>query len=343
VIRIVFGSLVALVASLALACVAGDIGSSATQADAHVPEPVPVPDSGSPDPDAAPPAPLWDVVRHSDPPRSEIVSLVDGSWLATFTDGASTVTVRGPLRTFSEPSAPSPVEHDVWVRLLPAPFDGVMDASDDAWLAAALADAGDDLLAIGMQYLAAAPPIFDGALQIAGDASYGPLVDGVRQEGSDWNDYLGIDAVYHDGAIVDPPEALQLGSLDCSGYVRMIYGYRAGLPLGPGPDGLGVELPRRAVQIEASAPGVPIIVNTGAAPPTTPLAPGDLVFFDADEGDGPDVDHVGIYLGVDGDGRPRFLSSRKTADGPTLGDDGGCSCLDGTGIYATSFRSARRL
>jgi cell wall-associated NlpC family hydrolase len=218
-----------------------------------------------------------------------------------------------------------------------------MDPDDDAWLAAALVDGSDDILAIGMQYLAGQPPVLDGTLQIAGDASYGPLVDGVRQEGSDWNDYLGIDGVYQDGAIVDPPEASQFLSLDCSGYVRMVFGFRAGMPLGPGPDGLGIEIPRRAVQIEASAPGVQTIVNSGAVAPTASLVPGDLVFFDAADDDGTDIDHTGIFLGVDGDGRPRFLSSRKSPDGPTMGDFGGCSCLDGTGTYATSFRSSRRL
>ena len=73
------------------------------------------------------------------------------------------------------------------------------------------------------------------------------------------------------------------------------------------------------------------------------LQPGDLVFFDADAGDGPQVDHVGIYLGPDTGGHHRFLSSRKSANGPTLGDTSGKSLLDGTGLYAKSFRAARRL
>jgi hypothetical protein len=70
---------------------------------------------------------------------------------------------------------------------------------------------------------------------------------------------------------------------------------------------------------------------------------GDLGFFDADAGDGPQLDHAGMYLGVDREGAPRFLSSRKTADGPTLGDAGGTSVLDGTGHYAKAFRAVRRL
>ena len=70
---------------------------------------------------------------------------------------------------------------------------------------------------------------------------------------------------------------------------------------------------------------------------------GDLVFFDADTKDGPKLDHVGMYLGIDASGAHRFISSRKTVNGPTLGDAGGPSILDGTAKYARRFRGARRL
>ena len=73
------------------------------------------------------------------------------------------------------------------------------------------------------------------------------------------------------------------------------------------------------------------------------VRPGDLVFFDADAGDGPQIDHVGIYMGRDTKGHRRFLSSRKRADGPTMGDTGGKSILDGDGLYAGAFRKVRRL
>jgi cell wall-associated NlpC family hydrolase len=73
------------------------------------------------------------------------------------------------------------------------------------------------------------------------------------------------------------------------------------------------------------------------------LAPGDLVFFDADSTDGTQIDHVGIYLGRDTGGNYRFLSSRQSIDGPTMGDYRGSSVLNGTGLYARSFRAARRL
>jgi cell wall-associated NlpC family hydrolase len=49
---------------------------------------------------------------------------------------------------------------------------------------------------------------------------------------------------------------------------------------------------------------------------------GDLVFFDADSKDGSQIDHVGMYLGRDSEDHHRFISSRKRADGPTMGDLG---------------------
>jgi hypothetical protein len=68
-----------------------------------------------------------------------------------------------------------------------------------------------------------------------------------------------------------------------------------------------------------------------------------LVFFDAAADDGKQIDHVGIYLGRDAGGNHRFVSSRKSINGPTLGDYNGRSILNGTGLYAKAFRAARRL
>jgi hypothetical protein len=68
-----------------------------------------------------------------------------------------------------------------------------------------------------------------------------------------------------------------------------------------------------------------------------------IFYSDRDTEDGPRLDHVGMYLGPDEGGHHRFISSRKTHNGPTLGDEGGRSILDGTGDYARSFRAARRL
>jgi hypothetical protein len=50
-----------------------------------------------------------------------------------------------------------------------------------------------------------------------------------------------------------------------------------------------------------------------------------------------------MYLGLDAGDHQRFISSRKGANGPTMGDFKGKSILDGTGLYARAFRAVRRL
>ncbi|MGY1681028.1 NlpC/P60 family protein [Geodermatophilus sp. SYSU D01176] len=275
--------------------------------------------------------------RFSAPDR---VVVKDGAGpVATFTVGSRSVTLRGPQRTFAESTTSATVTTTTWVRLLDQPFAGAVDY---AWLAARIGDTTPDVLEVARQYTTGAPDLRDGTgLRIAGDASYGPLqADGTRAEGSDFNDYLGTPWSY--GSRVDQPETDQHGAVDCSGYVRMVFGYRSGIPMVLEPDGMA--LPRRAVQMDASAPGVMVLPNTGTRPSGLgALQPGDLVFFDASTDDDTLTDHVGIYLGLDSAKAPRFLSSRKGADGPTMGDVRGRSTLSGSGLYATSFRSARRL
>ncbi|SNR59373.1 NlpC/P60 family protein [Blastococcus mobilis] len=259
--------------------------------------------------------------------------------VATFTVGSRTVGLRGPQRTFSESTTTARVISTTWVRLLAQPFKGTVDYG---WLAARIGDTSEDVLELARQYVTGAPERRDAAgLRIAGDASYGPLqADGTRAEGSDFNDYLGMHWSYR--TEVDQPETDQFGALDCSGYVRMVFGHRAGISMTLQPDGLA--LPRRAVQMSDSAPGVVVIPDSGTRPTSlAALLPGDLIFFDASTDDGTLIDHVGIYLGIDSAGAPRFLSSRKSADGPTMGDIRGRSTLSGTGLYATAFRAARRV
>jgi cell wall-associated NlpC family hydrolase len=289
--------------------------------------------------------------RKSDPART-VVTNSNGRWLATFTDDAYAVSLKGPSRIFSEATAAHEVKSSTWVRVLPEPFDGQVDK---AWLRRALANRKPDVLRKAMQYIEDAPPIVDGSgLKIAGDANYGPCLDpnqdpcGNRQEGSDFNDYLGVSWTYgSDPDDPDQPEEAQIHSLDCSGYVRMVFGYRSKLPLTLDPDGMAI--PRRSFQILDSAPGVVTTPNSGTQvkgpADFAKLAPGDLVFFDADTSleDGTRIDHVGIYLGRDTGGNRRFISSRKWANGPTLGDFHGNSILNGTGYYAEAFRAVRRL
>lgn len=277
----------------------------------------------------------YTVTRKTSPARS-VVTDSAGQWVATFTDGARSVTLKGEERTFAEPgTTAATVATDRWVRVLPAPFAGTVDLN---WLAAAEADRSPDLLALSMQYIEGASPTFVDSRKVAHDADFGPLQpDGQRAEGSDFNDYLGIPWKY--GTYVDVNEPDQIDALDCSGYMRMLWGYRSGLPMRISK---GTGLPRRAV--DQAKHGVSVVANTGKVPSGTgDLAAGDLVFFDASTDDGTAIDHVGMYLGRDSEGRLRFISSRKTANGPTMGDVGGRSALDGGGYYAKAFRSVRRL
>lgn len=305
----------------------------------------------------------------ADPPGVEVAG-ADGAWRARFTQGARAVTLSGPARSFAERGVS--VTHGVWVRCLSEPFAGVVDAG---WLADA-SEANEqgepDLLAIATEYVRGAPPrcapdplaalaqpppglsagCGAGELQIGGDAGYGPIVGGAMQEGADFNDYLGVPWAYPGEApAADPPEARQFRCLDCSGLIRMVWGFRrhaphAG-PRGAVPLSRDVRpgcLPRRAWQIAAHGPGVMVLADNGARPADlSGLAAGDLVFFDADDGDGTRIDHVGIYLGTDAAGRRRFLSSRKGASAPTLADWQSPSVLDGEGHYAGALRAARRL
>ena len=286
------------------------------------------------------PAGVFTYQRSSDPARTIVTDSATGRWLATYTDGAYTASLAGPSRTFSERTASYSVKSSTWVRVLPKPFDGRVDKS---WLKQALADTSPDVLELGTQYIEAAPSLYDGSgLKVAGDTDYGPLAaDGTRQEGSDFNDYLGGPWSYDDGK-TDPPEAEQINSLDCSGFVRMIFGYRSKLPLTPSPNGTAI--PRRSYELLDSAPGVVTMPNKGKRIMSfQKLAPGDLVFFNASTDDGTRIDHVGIYLGKDVGSNHRFISSRKSINGPTLGDLKGRSILNGTGLYAQSFWAVRRL
>lgn len=273
-------------------------------------------------------------------PARTIVRDATGAWVATFTDGARSVVVSGPSRRFEEGAGAGAVTSKTWVRVLASRFSGRVDVG---WLERVRADTSPDVLQTAMHFVAGSPDVVgaDGLLAAA-DASYGPLqADGSRQEGADWNDFQGVTATYPDAT--DAPEPAQARSLDCSGFMRMLWGRRFAIPLGLRPDG-GATMPRRAVEQAASAPGVVPIANTQKqVTDLRGLQPGDLVFFDASSDDGTAVDHVGMYLGPDAGDRHRFISSRKSADGPTMGDLRGASVLDGTGLYARSFRSSRRL
>lgn len=113
-------------------------------------------------------------------------------------------------------------------------------------------------------------------------------------------------------------------------------------------DTAGNGLPRTANGMARSKVGVDILALGGVGPQDRPasvdvLQPGDLVFFKLDGRTGERLDHTGMYLGNDTDGHKIFISSREEANGPTIGDKGGASRLDGNGYYAAALRSAKRL
>ncbi|MEU0070702.1 NlpC/P60 family protein [Streptomyces sp. NPDC006332] len=289
-------------------------------------------------------------------PGRTVVRAADGGTLATFTDGARTAVLTGPARTFSEPrTTESKVTTDAWVRVLPHAWQRGMEKSAwfKSWFPKTLGDKSPDVFAVAFQYSSAGAPDKKNAdgVRYAGTAHFGPRNAAVKNpldfayydEKSDFYDYLGVDWDFPDGTRVQP-ENDRYGCVDCSGFQRLVWGYRLGIPL-HNTNTKGTGLPRRAYAIAAHGPGRTVIPHTGTRQATDldVLQPGDLVFF-AIIKDRPDfIDHVGIYMGLDDKGRHRFYSSRSAANGPTLGDLSGHALLDGTDFYARGFRAARRL
>lgn len=270
-----------------------------------------------------------------------------GAVAAVFTDGARTVRLTGATRTFREPKATeATVTTDAWVRVAPQAWAPGAERADwfEPWFAKARTDTSPDVLAVATEYVADAADDRDASgVRYRGDASFGPVAesgDG-RLERSDFHDYLGLPWDFPDaGTVAADPD--RYGAVDCSGFVRLVYGYRLGLPL-LGTNDPGSGLPRRAYAIAEHAPGVTLVPDQGErATSYDSLQSGDLVFFEVENG--PDeLDHVGIYLGTDSANHHRFISSRERIDGPTMGDVGGTSLLDDGGHYSRAWRAARRL
>jgi len=293
--------------------------------------------------------------RLVDPNRTEVLG-PDGTRVAVMTDGARTTQITGPTRTFAEPRfTKAQIINTIYVRLAPQEWQEGAELQPwfAGWLASALADPKPDVLATAMEYTYGVVPKRDaGGLQYTGDAAFGPLSDSDRDgraENSDFYDYLGVPWNFPDGP-KEKPSPDRLHSLDCSGFIRMVYGYRMGFPL-RGTNTQGPGLPRRAYAMADVGPGMLVIPNTGKRPQELDrLQPGDLLFFYGSPEialDGPDraahIEHSGIYLGIDDRGHRRFISSRVGANGPTMGDSGGEAIVDGTGHFAASLRAARRL
>ncbi|MGQ0838976.1 NlpC/P60 family protein [Actinokineospora sp.] len=284
--------------------------------------------------------------RLTGPPRT-VLRDAAGAIAAVFTDGARTVVITGPKRTFREPEATAAsINTAAWVRLAPQPWQAGEEnaAWFEPWFTEARQDTGPDVLAVAAQYLIGEPEEQDAeGVRFRGDASFGPVkaTGAGRQEQSDFYDYLGTPWTFPDTR-AQRPDADRYGAVDCSGYIRLVFGYRLGMPLlGTNTEGPGI--PRRAYAISEFGPGVALVPNTRArATAYDLLQPGDLVFFEVED-DPAVLDHVGIYFGLDDRGHHRFISSRERINGPTLGDVGGTSLLDDGGYYSTAWRSARRL
>ncbi|MEV6955587.1 NlpC/P60 family protein [Streptomyces sp. NPDC051183] len=244
------------------------------------------------------------------------------------------------------------VTHDSWVRVLPAPFDGTWNSALEQTVRGWAGSPTPDVLAFAAMFLAGAPAVTSDASPVAGKqvlgaAGYGYLdPQGFRYEGADFHEYMNLGWTFPDGTYTGP-SSKQVGNLDCSGYTRMVYGYHMGIPVAAGEDTSKTRIPRKSRHMVDYAPGVRIDQTDGTNPPAAQqLQPGDLVLFNADSGDDTvtaTVDHVGIYLGPDSAGKRRFLSSRKTGNGPTMSDLGGASLLDGTGTYAKKLHTVHRI
>jgi cell wall-associated NlpC family hydrolase len=293
--------------------------------------------------------------RLENPARS-VLRGADGQIKGVFTDGAHTATLTGPARTFQESaSTASKVSTTDWIRLMPEPWtEGAQKKKwFKDWYAEYAGSKEDDIFAFAFQYVAGAPDKKDKqGVVYAGDANFGPLnttgAEGgdLRLEQSDFYDFLGVAYPFRDG-VVGQPEAQKARSLDCSGFTRMVWGYRARYPL-MSSDTSGDGLPRTANGMARSKVGVDILPLTGVTSRDRPsavdrLQPGDLVFFKLDTRTGERLDHVGTVLGHDTEGHLIFVSSREEVNGPTIGDVGGVSRLDGNGYYAKTLRSAKRL
>jgi len=287
--------------------------------------------------------------ERAEAPARTLVVDATGTTVATLTDGARTAVFRGPVRTFDEPAATTATV-TTRDRILLAPrawhAGGQTDGNLGVWLANTLAgNAPDtDVLDIAMQYRRDTPDLVNGnGIRYAGRAFFGPVVAGERVTGSDFVDYLGVPWTYDDG-VTQEPDPLHKDSLDHSGFLRMVFGYRSGYPVGRAP-GPGV-LPRTVSDFATAGPGTVVVPDAGTAPSAAQLAtplPGDVLLFDLDPEDGPLLDHSGLSLGLDSAGRPRFVSSRKAHNAPTMGDRNGSSVLTGTGVFARVLREVRRL
>ncbi|MCB5169230.1 C40 family peptidase [Streptomyces bambusae] len=271
-------------------------------------------------------------------------------------DGCTNLPVKLTVSRFEVTQAtwqnPPSVTHRDWVRVLDQPFDGTVTPALEAQIRAWAGSTAPDVLAYAAMFLPGAPAVTSGAAptagkQVLGQAGYGYLdPQGNRYEGADFHEYMNLGWTFPDGTYTGP-SSKQVGNLDCSGFTRMVFGHHHKVPMAAGSDTSKTRLPRKSRDMVDYAPGARIDQTTGTGrPDAVLLQPGDLLLFNADSGDDNPtvtVDHVGIYLGKDADGKRRFVSSRKTGNGPTMSDLAGASILDGNGTYAEKLHTVHRI
>lgn len=273
-----------------------------------------------------------------------IVREQTGRQVAVLTVGARTVVVSGSPRTFRERTTPATVTTLDSVRVGPQPFRPELLADDGyaQWLAREVSVPAVDVLDVACQYVTGAPQLVDPAgVVYASDAGYGSGSTDAGA-GADFFAYLGRPWTWADGKSTVPDPRF-LRQLDCSGFVRLVYGYWMGIPVYRVNTPVG-GLPRSSWAIAAQASVVVTQGPDAARPPASVegILAGDLVFFALHDTAPEQISHVGIYLGVDSYGGRRFVSSRLQADGPTFGDVGGKSTLDGA-FFGPRLRKVVRL
>lgn len=178
----------------------------------------------------------WERLKN---PERSVLRGADGAVLATFTDGARTASLTGKSRTFTEPATTATrVVTETWVRLLPESWRPGAEREQwfQDWFKKYYGSEEDDLFAIAFQYGDQAPVKKDAAgVQYAGDAAFGPLNpngsegNDLRLEQSDFYDYLGIPYTFRNGT-TERPEKAKHRALDCSGFIRTVFGYRGRFP-----------------------------------------------------------------------------------------------------------------
>lgn len=178
----------------------------------------------------------WERLKN---PERSVLRGADGAVLATFTDGARTASLTGKSRTFTEPATTTTrVVTETWVRLLPEGWRPGAEREQwfQDWFKKYYGSEEDDLFAIAFQYGDQAPVKKDAAgVQYAGDAIFGPLNpngsegNDLRLEQSDFYDYLGIPYTFRNGT-TERPEKAKHRALDCSGFIRTVFGYRGRFP-----------------------------------------------------------------------------------------------------------------